>query len=199
MKTMRSWTLGRTAHGARASLAGLLLVAASMALLGCEAPEGDPMEDMPKGEAMDRPMEGMEEGMELDPQMMQRHAEEAEAMARQVRDHADAVGDLPPEAQRERMTGHAQLVGRMLALMDRQMGEMSTGMPMDDEAMGRMMGMTAEEHRRMMEEMGTLRAEVEELQVASVQELGERMPAHLDRLRAMADMLEEMAEAMREM
>jgi hypothetical protein len=100
MKTIRPRSIGRTTHGARSGLAGLALAGALLALGGCEAPEGEPMDDMPMEEATDRPMAGME----MDPEMMQRHAEEAEAMGRQLRDHVDTFRSLPPDAQGERMT-----------------------------------------------------------------------------------------------
>ncbi|MDW7712322.1 MAG: hypothetical protein SCH98_17790 [Deferrisomatales bacterium] len=74
---------------------------------------------------------------------------------------------------------------------------MDMGMGMSDEEMGGMMGMSGEDYRAMMEEMEALRREMESLQTASRSEVRERMPAHLDQLEQMADMMERTAAHMR--
>lgn len=171
----------------------LVVSVVSLSLAACGEREEAPSMDMPM-EEMEMPM-----GMEMDPAMMERHADEAEEMAGEVRAHLVDFRGLSPDAQHERIVEHVGVVAGMLRLMDRQMAEMSMGMPMDDEAMGAMIGMSGDEHRRMMEGMAALRAELEELQVASVEEMRARMGGHLERLEAMAGMLEEMARAMRDM
>jgi hypothetical protein len=168
----------------------LVLSAVLLLLSACGEPEETPPMEMD----MDMPME-----MEMDPAMMERHADEADGMAAEVREHVDAFRRLSPEEQHARFAEHAGVVAGMLGLMDRQMREMSMGMPMDDEEMGAMMGMSGEEHRQMMQQMATLRTEAEDLQVAPTEEIGARMGAHLDRLEAMARMLETMAREMRTM
>jgi hypothetical protein len=173
-------------------------LAFAVALAACGG-GGEPhaMDDRQQG------MPGMEgghggmEGMQMDHGVMQRHAEELDGMTAQVRQHVQQMRGLPPEQQQERMGEHARQVSQMLGLVNRQMREMDHGMGMDDDHMGEMMGMTGEEHRRMMDEMGTLRAEVEQLQVAPVAEVRQRMPAHLDRLEQFTARMERSAEHMR--
>jgi hypothetical protein len=92
---------------------------------------------------------------------------------------------LPPEQQHAQMGDHAARVSRMLGMMQRQDREMDMGM-----------GMSGEEHRRMMNEMQAVRAEAEALQTAPVGEVRARMPAHLDRLEALTRMVQRSAEHM---
>lgn len=186
---MRAGTTKRSVVGA--------VLALAVAIIGCERP--DP-ERPPADTGMEMPgMPGIapEGRMEMAPGMMERHADEAEAMAAEMRAHLDEMRRLPAAARHERMGEHARSVSRMLALLNRQIREMAMGMPMDDEAMGALMGMSADEHRRMMDDMQALRAELEELQTAPVAELGQRMPAHLDRTERLVDMLERSAGHMR--
>lgn len=145
----------------------------------------DAMQDMP----------GMHDmaGMPVDTAMMRRHAAEAQALAGRLRTHVREMRALPREQWHERMGEHAGSVSAMMTLMTRQMREMDMGMGMDDEHMGRMMGMTGAEHRRMLDEMQALRSEAEELQTASAALVRERMPAHLDRVERMIEMLERSA------
>lgn len=156
-------------------------------------PMGDVHGEMPMGE----PMEGMQgmEGMTG----MQRHSEEADSMASVMGEHIQQMRALAAEEWHDRMGEHVRQVSQMLSLVNRQMREMDMGMSMSDEQMGQMMGMTGEEHRRMMDEMQALRTELEELQTASHDEVRERMPDHLDRLERMAEMLEQSAGHMRSM
>lgn len=185
-----TWTL------ARIVTPGLALL---LALGGCGAPEDAPMDDMPMGEGMEMEMEGMGmEGMEMDREMMQRHADEAEAMAAELRSHVAGFQGLSPQEQYDRISEHTAVVARMVGLVERQMAEMSMGMPMDDEEMGAMMGMSAQEHLGMRGEVAAVRSEAEELQTASAGELGARMGPHLERLEAMAGTLVQVAQAMRE-
>lgn len=156
-----------------------------------DPPMGDLHDDMPMGEAM----EGMP-GMEG---MMQRHAQQADSMAAAMREHLLQMRQLPGDQWYDRMGEHVNRVSSMLGLMNRQMREMDMGMGLDDEAMGRMMGMSGEEHRRMMDDMQSLRTELEQLQTASPEQVRQRMPDHLDRLEDMVTMMEGSAQAMRRM
>jgi hypothetical protein len=162
-------------------------------------PMGDMHGDMPMGqhEGMGG-MHGME-GMHMDPGMMQRHAQEADTMASRMRQHVQQMRQLSPEQQHERMGEHVTHVSQMLGLMNRQMREMDMGMGMSDEQMGQMMGMSGEEHRRMMGQMQAIRTDVEQLQTASLPDVRQRMPAHLDRLDQMVRTMEQSAEHMRSM
>lgn len=171
------------------------VLALLLALGGCGEPEDAPMDDMPMGEGMEMEMEGR--GM--DRELMQRHADEAEAMAAELRSQVARFRGLSPQEQYDRVSEHTAVVARMVGLVERQMAEMSMGMPMDDEEMGAMMGMSAQEHRGMRGEVAAVRSEAEELQTASAGELGARMGPHLDRLEAMAGTLVQVARAMREM
>jgi hypothetical protein len=132
-------------------------------------------------------------GMHVDPAMMQRHVQEADSMATAMRTHIQQMRQLSAEEQHARLGEHVGHVSRMLSMMDRHMREMGHGTGMDDAHMGEMMGMSAEEHRQMMEQMRRLRSETERLQTASEAELRRQMPEHLDRLEAMVGMMEQSA------
>lgn len=161
--------------------------------------------DTGQQQGMDRP--GMQPGrdmlmggmMGMDPAMMTRHADEADTLAARMREHLAAMRALTAEQQHERMGEHVRELSGMLGLMDRHMREMSMGMTMSDEQMGAMMGMSADEHRQMMEEMGALRADLEGLQRAPVGDVRQRMSAHLERCERMVEMLGHGAQRMREM
>lgn len=168
-------------------------------------PAGDVHGDMPMGEGMEgmqghgmQGMEGMHDMAGMS-QMMKRHAEEADSMAAAIRDHVRQMRELPADQWHDRMGEHVGKVSQMLGLMNRHMREMGMGMDMSDERMGEMMGMSGEEHRRMMEDMQALRADLEQLQTASRDEVRDRMPGHLDALEEMAGMMEESAAHMRSM
>lgn len=167
-----------------------------IALSACNGNDRIPRaEDIPV-EMPDMPMEGR---MPMDPAMMERHADEAESMAEEMREHIGEMHRLSAEEQLDRMDEHVREVSRMLSLMSRQMREMSRDIPMDDEQMGAIMGMAAEQYRHMVDEMSLLRTELEVLQAASVDELRERMAAHLDRCERVVEMMEHNAESMRQM
>lgn len=169
----------------------------ALTLTACDArEEARPAEMRPDTPVMGA-MPGME-GMQMDPAMMRRHADELDQTASRMRQHIQQMRELSPEQWHERMGEHVAQVSQMLTLMNRQVGEMDMGMGMSDEQMGAMMGMSAEEHRQMMEQMRTLRAEVEQLQTASQAEVRARMPAHLERLEEMLRMVEQSAAHMRQ-
>lgn len=132
-------------------------------------------------------------GMEMDGEAMERHAEEAHEAAERLREHARDFADLAPAEQHERMAEHVGLLAEVFRMVDRQTAEMSGGMPMDHDAMGEMMEMSGEEHRRMREEFDDVRSEAETLQTASVQDVEIRMSDHLESLEGMADELDAMA------
>lgn len=132
-------------------------------------------------------------GMHMDPAVMQRHAQEADSLAAVLRDHIDQMRQLSAGEQHARIGEHVAHVAGMLSLMDRHMGEMDHGMGMDDAHMGEMMGMNSGEHRQMMEQMRLIRAEAEQLQIASRADVAQLMPAHLDRLGEMVRHMEQSA------
>jgi len=178
-----------------AALKAAAALALGLALAACPGPEerANGMNDMP----MDG-MEGMHE-MPMEPGMMQRHARELDEATDGMRAHLNDMRAASPAEREARVDTHVRQVSGFLALMRRQMREMDMGMGMDDEAMGEMMGMSGEEHRRMMEEMQTMRTELETLQVAGGEEVRARMPEHLDRLERLVAMAEGSAEYMRGM
>jgi hypothetical protein len=167
--------------------AGMILLV-GLAVAGLGACAGDE-ETPPMG---DMPMSGMPESSD-----MWRHAHEADSMAAAVREHVGQMRELSPEQWHARIGEHVGQVSQMLNLMDRQRREMDMGMGMSDEQMGRMMGMTGEEHRRLREELQGLRTAAEELQTASRQLVRQRMPDHLSRLEGMAETMERSAAHMR--
>lgn len=152
-------------------------------------------ETPPAGDGHGEIPAGQQPGMEG----MQRHAQELGEMTDRTRQHIQQMRQLFPEQQHERMGEHVAQVSQMLGLVNRQMREMDMGMGMTDEQMGQMMGMTGEEHRRMMNDVEALRADVEQLQTASLAQVRQRMPEHLNRLERTTQMLEESAQAMRSM
>lgn len=163
-----------------------------------EEPQPEVQQPMPAGQAMEgSPAADPVPGMHMDAGMMRRHAEEMDQMTTEMRPHLAQMRQLQPAEWHARMGEHAGRVSRMLTLMERQMREMRMGM--DAEHMGQMMGMSGEEHRQMMSDMQALRAEVEQLQTASGAEVRQRMPAHLDRLERMVQMMEQSAAHMRDM
>lgn len=176
----------------------------AIGLGGCAGDEETPpMGDMRGEMPMEEPMDGMHgtggmNGMEA-MTGMQRHAEEADSMASVMRDRIRQMRGLSPEQWHDRMGEHVRQVSHMLSLVNRQMREMDMGMGMSDQQMGQMMGMTGEEHRRMMEDMQALRSGLEQLQTASRDDVREHMPDHLDRLERMVEMLEQSAGHMRSM
>lgn len=151
---------------------------------------GEMQAEMPMTGAEGAPgMEGMPGMTGMETTDMSRHSQEADSMAAVVREHVAQMRGLNPMAWHDRMGEHVGQVSQMLALINRQMREMDMGGSMSHEQMGEMMGMTAEEHDRMMTDMQELRSTLEELQTASPEEVGERMPGHLERLEGMADLL----------
>lgn len=185
-KTLR-WTL-------------ILTLTATAGLVGCREPEempptGDVHGEMPSGEPMG--MEGMG-GMEgMQGMDMARHAREADSAATALRQHVADMRDRSADEWYEQMGEHVRQVSGMLRLMDRHMREMDMGMGMDDAQMGEMMGMSAEEHRQMMDGLGALRTDLERLQTAPPEEVREIMPGHLDRLEEMIRVMEGAADHMR--
>lgn len=134
--------------------------------------------------------------MAMDPAAMQRHAVEMDSMATELRAHVAELRQLPPDQWHARMDQHAPLVARMLGMMERQMREMDMGMGMDAAHMGEMMGMSGAEHETMLQEMTALRTEVGQLQTATPEEVRAQMPAHLERLERMVEVMEASAEHM---
>lgn len=177
-----------------------LTFATTLALGACDRGQPEPMDDRPADMPMeDMPMEHTQEGMSMDPEMMERHADESDAMAAQMHEHIQSMRQLSPEEQHERMSEHGSQVSEMLSLMDRHMDEMGQGMPMDDQHMGAMMGMSAQEHRDMMDQMQGLRSDLEDLQTGSPSDVAARMPQHLERCEAMVETMENSAQQMRQM
>jgi hypothetical protein len=180
----------------------LAAAAAVLVLAGC-----GPSDEVPPDEGAPTPVEagptaGMQHdmhGMEMPAGAMQRHADELDTATVQVREHVREMRGRAPAEWHARMGEHARAVSGLLGLMDRHMREMDMGMGMDDEHMGEMMGMSGEEHRRMMEEMREVRSDAEALQTASEAEVARRMPEHLDRLERFVERMEHASAAMRAM
>ncbi len=84
----------------------------------------------------------------------------------------------------------------MLGMMERQMREMDMGMGMDAAHMGEMMGIRGAEHETMLQEMTALRTESGQLQTATPEVVRAQMPAHLERLERMIEIMETSADHM---
>lgn len=168
-----------------------------------DRPGSDDQADMPMGESMDgmggmdgmHDMDGMSgsEGMGA---MMRRHAVDADSMVDAMRPHVEEMSQQAPAQWHARMGEHVGMVSRMLTLMSSQMDEMDMGMDLSDERMGEMMGMSGAEHREMLNEMRALRTDLEQLQVASREEVAARMPDHLERLDRVLEMMDDAADHM---
>lgn len=179
------------------ALIGLLGLGTAACAGDDDRPGPDDQTDMPMGESMEG-MEGMSgmsdsEGMGA---MMRRHAVEADSMIDVMRPHVEEMSQQAPAQWHARMGEHVGVVSGMLTLMSRQMDEMGMGMDMSDERMGEMMGMSGTEHREMTEEMRALRTDLEQLQVASREEVAANMPDHLERLDRVLEMLDDAADHM---
>jgi hypothetical protein len=178
----------------------LAAAAAVLLLAACGPADEVPPDERPATPPEAGPPAGMQHdmhGMEMPAGAMQRHADELDTATVQMREHVRDMRGRTPAEWHARMGEHARAVSGLLGLMDRQMREMDMGMGMDDEHMGEMMGMSGEEHRRMMEEMREVRSEAEALQTASEAEVARRMPEHLDRLERFVERMEHASAAMR--
>lgn len=171
-----------------------LAVAAAIAIGACS--RGDSASDADTATSM--PQAGEHAGMTMDAAAMQQHAQEADSIVGEMRQHTDELRRLAPDAWPARMDTHVPRVAGMLAMMDRHMREMNMGMGTAHEHAGEMMGMSAEEHTAMLAEMAALRADAETLQTATAAEVTQLMPAHLDRLERMLVMIERGASHMRD-
>lgn len=175
------------------------LTIAAVALSGCRPEEPREADDIP-AVTEDTAPPGMTRDMadmHMDPAAMRRQAEQMDSAVVEMRQHVTAVRQAPPERWHEMMEEHGRRVSGMLGMMDRHLREMDMGMGMSDEQMGRMRGMSGEEHRSMVSEMETLRGEVDQLRTASEDEVRERLPEHLDRLERILSHMEEGARHMR--
>lgn len=146
--------------------------------------------DAPADDAAATMDTGSAGGMQMDPAMMRRHADESDSAVVVMRQHVQEMRSLSPEEQHARVSEHTGRVAAMLTLLERHMREMDMGMNMSDEHMGAMMGKDAEGHRHMINEMQTLRAEAEALQIASPADVARQMPPHLERLEALLTSME---------
>jgi hypothetical protein len=162
-----------------------MLVLLGLALAACGMDSGDPAaahrsasDHAAAGGAAGHGMGGMH----MASSAMQRHVRDAEAMLAVMRPHLQEMRQLTAAQQHDRMQEHVVLVSRMLGMMEQHMREMGHGMETDHEHMSGAMGMSAEDHRQMMEQMRTLRSQIERLQTASRAEVGQRMPQHLEHL-----------------
>lgn len=172
----------------------ILATAGLLGACGGSGAEGDPESDNDMSGMEGHDMGGMD--MSMDSATMQRHAAEMDSMTAALRAHVTEMRQLPQEQWHARMDAHAPLVARMLGMMERHMREMDMGMNMDAGHMGEMMGMTGEEHEAMMRDMTALRTEIAQLQTAAPDEVRAQMPAHLERLERMIEMMESSAEHM---
>jgi hypothetical protein len=127
--------------------------------------------------------------MQMDSALMRRHAEEMDSTVTAMRAHAQSMRATGAGEWYARMGEHTSRVAGMLSMMERHMREMDMGMGMHDDHMGAMMGMSGDDHARMMEEVAALRREVEQLQTAAAAAVTAAMPAHLDRLERLLDLM----------
>jgi hypothetical protein len=133
--------------------------------------------------------------LRVDPAHRERLAAELEAAAAATKAHVYEMRGLLPSEWRAEMEDHVHQVRGLLDLVDRQMREMDVGM--DDARVGDLMGMTADEHRRTMDDMQALRTEAEALRAASEADLRDRMPVHLSRLARFVQQMEQAAAHLR--
>jgi hypothetical protein len=116
-------------------------------------------------------------------------AQEVDSATAGMRRHVQAMQQVSPEQWHARMAEHASEVERLLSLVERRMHEPGPA-PGD---MGTV-GVGAEEHQRLVEQMQGLRAEVAELRTAPLAEVRRRMPDHLTRVQQLLLVLERSVE-----
>lgn len=158
-----------------------------LGLSACSQPE-----EAPAPEAPPPGMQGMQgAGMQMDSAMMRRHMQEADSMMARVRADVEEMRRLSPEQWQARLPDHLSMMDSMHAMMQRHMSE-EGGAMQHHQHMGEGMGMSGEMHGRMMGELQAIHAETDALRDASSAEVRERMPAHLERIERMLQMMEQM-------
>lgn len=167
------------ARASRALVAALLLV-----VMGCER-----REEARAGAAL-RGDTAVTAAAQADPEMLRRHAVEAEQMVAETREHLGFMWRLPPREVPGHAGEHARRVEALVETIERQTREMDRGMGMGEARMGEMMGIRADQYRLLREEMQIARAEAAELQTASEPQVREQLRGHLDRLARILDTLE---------
>jgi hemerythrin len=136
-------------------------------------------------------MQGMPgAAMPMDSAMLRRHMLEEDTMMARMRADVVQMRRLSPDQWPAHMPAHLAVMDAMFAMMQRHMSE--EGAAMQQHHMGRGMGMHREMHQRMMGEMQALHSDAEFLRHASPAEMRQRMPAHLDRLDRMLQMMQQM-------
>jgi hypothetical protein len=180
----------RTLPPIRTAAAAALLVLLGACGRGDAPPAADGTGDPPAAElAPPRPAP--------DPAVVRHHGEVLDAAATRIRAHVHDMRGLLPAEWRAALDEHAREVDALLSTADRAMEALDVPAAEHDDRVGALMGTTAEEHRRMMDDMAALRAEAQELRGATVDELRDRMAPHLSRLARFADQLERAAAHMR--
>jgi len=157
----------------------------ALLLAACGRTEPVPAPEAPPA----RGTQGMHEmhgpGTQMDSAMMRRHMQEADSMMARVRTDMERMRRLSPEQWPAAVPEHLAVMDSMFAMMQRHMSEGGGAMQQHQHR-------GAEMHGRMMGEMQAVRAEAVALRSASPAEVRERMPAHLDRLERMLQMMERM-------
>lgn len=144
-----------------AGLLGVALMSVSVAMTACggnqDEPEMGGMDDMPGMAGQDSAAMG---GM---------------MTTERMREHMDQMAAVPPDSMQAMMPMHRQMVGNMMARMNREMGQMN--MPADS-------AWTAT--------VDSLRADLTRMPDMDAEELQALMPAHRERVERLISMHESM-------
>jgi hypothetical protein len=167
-----------------------------VSLAGCPAPWDAPRGslDAPPGQAMSRMQ--LPSDTAVDPELLDARAWDMQRVAEEIRAHVGEMRALPPPQLHGRMMEHTARVARLGTVVTRHTTDMYQRFGLDEQAVAAHFGMQADEHRAMMNELRSIREEAGRLQVELQGELQKRMPAHLDRLDAVAARVAQGAERM---
>jgi hypothetical protein len=176
-----------------ARIAGIALVL--LAAVACRADEPHlaeiPPDTLPPIGRVEVPAAELPAG--VDPEALRREADALDRHVVELRAHIASMRLAPaPQAAGVMETHEA----RVRALGDR-VQQQRAALPVADGELARLLGMSPDEYRLMLEEVRTAGAEVAEMRGADETAIRQRLPGHLDRLERIAAQLEHGAAALR--
>lgn len=135
---------------------------------------------------------------EFEGNALQRVALELDSLNRQILRHVVRMRVLQsPEEQHRRLADHTGQVRVLLDALDRQHTELAGGRQLPDAEMAEILGLSVEDWNRLEDRMAGVRLDLEQFRNASVDFVGRRMDAHLDRLEDILDIMEVAASHLR--
>jgi hypothetical protein len=129
----------------------------------------------------------------IDREVLRRNADQMDRHALELRQHVGVMRQISPRMAgtvMEEHTAHVRALGERVR-------EQRAALPVPDERLPELLGMSPDEYRVMLEEVETAAVEVAELQAADEALIREQLPGHLDRLDRIAAQLEHGAASLR--